>query len=409
MIVPSEQVAVRAGRPLRVLHVLEDLGTAGAERQLAAFIPRSDRNQFLYEVCVFSSGGRFVGTLREAGVPIHVLGVATGGGMLRCALRLRRLVREINPDILHAVLFRPGVVTRAVGKWCGRPVVTTLVNTTYEPEWYLDNPRLRRWKVWITHTLDSLTSRLWGTAFVAISESVKASAASQLGIPRQKITVIPRGIDSKGDGAPPAGDVARFRVTLAGAAAYPVILNIGRLVPQKGQQYAIKAMPLVLREFPTARLFIAGEGWLRNSLERLIAAEGLQAHVTLLGERKDVDLLLRAADVFIFPSLYEGFGNALLEAMAVGAPCIVSRIKTLVEVTEGGRVALLVDMRSPEDLAAKIVQLAQDREHARRLGLAAREWVESRYDLREIVAALEALYRDLTAEEHGHNRMAAGS
>jgi len=87
----------------------------------------------------------------------------------------------------------------------------------------------------------------------------------------------------------------------------------------------------------------------------------------------------------------------------------VSRIKTLVEVTEGGRVALLVDMRSPEDLAAKIVQLAQDREHARRLGLAAREWVESRYDLREIVAALEALYRDLTAEEHGHNRMAAGS
>lgn len=378
-----------------VLHVLDDLGTAGAERQLAAFILRSDATRFHHEVCVLSEAGRFAAELQDAGVPVHRFGVPPGGGLIRCFVRLRQLVREVDPHILHASLFRPGVVSRAVARLCGKPVVTTLVNTTYEPEWLLDNPRLVPWKVWVTRTVDGFTARAWGTTFVAITASVQASAVRQLGILPERISVIPRGVSFDGYVEPKEENIAKARAALGWAEAYPLILNVGRLVPQKGQRYAILAMRDVVTEFPTARLIIAGEGRLRPALEELIRSERLESHVTLLGERQDVDVLLEVANAFVFPSLYEGLGNALLEAMAAGRPCVVSRIQTLREVTGDGAAALLADLRSPQELAAKLCWLAHDRQRARRLGDAARNWVRSSYDMRKSVAALEALYQGI--------------
>ncbi len=379
-----------------VLHVLEDLGTAGAERQLAAFILRSDVTRFQHEVCVFSEAGRFAAGLQDAGVRVHRLGGGSDKSLVQCFVRLRRLVREIDPDILHASLYRPGVVSRAVARLYGKPVVTTLVNTTYEPEWLLDNPRLTPWKVWLTRAVDGLTARSWGTRFIAISESVRASAVRQLGLLPDRISVIPRGLTFDEYAGPTDADVLNARAALGWGDTYPLILNVGRLVPQKAQRYAILAMRHVVARFPTARLIIAGEGRLRPALEQLIRSERLENHVTLLGERQDVDVLLKVADIFVFPSLYEGLGNALLEAMAAGKPCVVSRIATLREVTGDGAAGLLADIQSPEDLAAKLLWLAEDRERGRQLGERAHDWVRARYDIRGIVAALESLYQRIS-------------
>jgi glycosyltransferase involved in cell wall biosynthesis len=104
----------------------------------------------------------------------------------------------------------------------------------------------------------------------------------------------------------------------------------------------------------------------------MIRDRGLEEHVTLLGERQDVGALLHAADLFVFPSIYEGLGNALLEAMAAGKPCVVSRIPPLREVTGDGTVALLAEPRSAADLAANLLRLATDPGLAARLGTAAR-------------------------------------
>ncbi len=385
-----------------VLHVLEDLGTAGTERQLTAFILRSDPTRFRHEVCVLSEVGQFAAVLRDAGVRVHEMGCASDRGLVRCLVRLRRLVQEIDPDIVHASLYRPGVVSRVVARLCGKPVVTTLVNTTYEPEWLLDNPRLKPWKVWVTRAMDGFTARSWGTTFVAVTESVKSSAVRQLGLPPEKISVIPRALTLGGDVAPPGDpDVLKARAALGWGDTYPLILNVGRLAPQKGQRYSVLAMHTVVAQFPTARLIIAGEGRLRPVLEELIRSERLESHVTLLGERQDVNTLLRVADIFVFPSLYEGIGNALLEAMAAGKPSVASRIPPLREVTGDGAVAQLVDLQSPEDLAAKLLSLAQDPERARRLGEAAHRWVRARFDNRTSVTSLEALYQRIAIHTPG--------
>ncbi len=364
---------------------------------MTAFLSRSDASRFRHEVCALSEGGRFADDLERLGVPVHVLGVKSRRDLGRATIRLWRLVRTLAPDVIHATLYRPGVASRCVGRLCRRPVVTTLVNTTYEPEWRLDNPHMKGWKAWLTQMLDALTARWWGTQFVAITQSVKASAVRQLGLRPERIVVIPRGL-AVDDQDRRVENTWTVRASLGWDGAYPVILNVARLVPQKGQTYVVAAMKDVVSRFPSARLVLAGEGWLRPTLERSINEQGLQDHVTLLGERRDIPTLLRAADIFVFPSLYEGLGNALLEAMAMGKACVVSRIPTLCEVTGDGAAALLADPQSPSSLAEHLIRLADDDELAKRLGDRAREWVRSHYDIASVVAALESLFHGVAID-----------
>ncbi|MDR7423448.1 MAG: glycosyltransferase [Armatimonadota bacterium] len=379
-------------RRITVLHVIEGLGTGGSELQLTAFLLRSDASRFRHEVATFTPAGRCAEELVRAGIPVHTIGSASGAGMLRVAARLWRLARRIDADVVHASLFWPSVMSRVVGWLARKPVVTTLVNTPYEPEWLLDNPRLHPGKVRAAQWLDRLTASLGQPRFVAVTEAVRESTVRQLGCPRERIEVIPRGLVFNGARSASGGDRTAARAALGWQDAYPVLLNVGRLVPQKGQQYAVRAMPAVLARLPTARLVVVGEGWLRGRLERLIRELELEAHVSLLGERRDVPTLLGAADIFVFPSLFEGAANSLVEAMAAGRPCVASAIPSIAEITDNGRVALLVPLRDPDAIAACVVRLAADRDLAARLAAEARAWALARYDIRRSVAAIEALY-----------------
>jgi glycosyltransferase involved in cell wall biosynthesis len=391
-------------RRITVLHVLDDLDTGGTERQLAALLRSSDQRLFHHVVCALATGGRFAKEIEQLGIPVYLLHARPSHDYGRSIYRLWRLVRRINPDILHARLFRPGVVSRIVGRLCGRPVLTGLVSTMYEPEWYRDNPRLKRWRVWPWWALDVVTARLWGTFFVAVSESVKLSAMRQMGLSPTSIAVIPRGIPPEAAAGCPGADAAAVRASMGWQDADPLILNVARLVPAKGQRYAILAMKEVAAAHPRARLVIAGEGWLHDDLQALIDAHGLARHVTLLGERNDVPALLRAADIFVFSSICEGFGNALIEAMAAGKPCVVTNIPALREVTGDGRVAVLAEAFSPGSLAASIMRVAANRDLARRLGAQAREWVLTRYAFDQTADALDALYEVLAADPAGIRR-----
>lgn len=385
-------MSTRRGRRITVLHVIEGLGTGGSELQLTAFLVRSDAARFRHEVCTFVPAGRCAEELVRAGIPVHTLGGASGAGMVRAAARLWRLTRRIDADIVHASLFWPSVMSRVVGWLARKPVVTTLVNTPYEPEWLLDNPRLNPRKVRLAQWLDRFTASLGRPRFVAVTEAVRESTVRQLGCPRELIEVIPRGLVLNGAAPPGEADRATARAALGWQDAYPVLLNVGRLVPQKGQQYAVRAMPAVLARFPTARLVVVGEGWLRGTLERLVRDLGLEAHVSLLGERRDVQVLLGAADIFVFPSLFEGAANALVEAMAAGRPCVASAIPSIGEITDNGRVALLAPLRAPDAIAEGVVRLAADRDLAARLAAEGQAWALARYDIGRSVAALEALY-----------------
>jgi glycosyltransferase involved in cell wall biosynthesis len=112
----------------------------------------------------------------------------------------------------------------------------------------------------------------------------------------------------------------------------PILLNVGRLVPQKGIDRLIQAIPHVVRDRPDVRFVLVGDGMLREPLEQQARELGAGGHVVFAGRRSDVPRLLRAADLFVFPSLYEGFGLALVEAMTYGLGVVATSCSNVPEI-----------------------------------------------------------------------------
>jgi glycosyltransferase involved in cell wall biosynthesis len=379
-------------KTITILHVIDTLQTGGTESQLLRLLPHLDRQQFRHVLCPLQLKGHLTTALGE-GVKLHPLGLSKNnlpGGVAA----LREMIRRDEPALLHTHLFAATLMGRVAGRLTGKPVLTTLVNTPYAPAWRVDDPALSRWKVEAVRALDALTAP-WTTWYVAISEAVKRAAVQDLRLPPDRITVIPRGVELGGASAPSAGDVAAVRRSLGWVDADPLILNVGRLVPQKGQRYLIEAMAAVVRRLPRARLAIAGEGRIRPSLEAQIRTLGLAAVVQLLGDRRDVPLLLAAADIFVFPSLSEGFGVALLEAMAAARPCVVSDLEVVREVA-GPEAAVLVPPADAGGLAEALLAVAGDQERRRTLAAAALARAQ-RFSLAAAARRLEDVYRHIAS------------
>jgi glycosyltransferase involved in cell wall biosynthesis len=139
-----------------------------------------------------------------------------------------------------------------------------------------------------------------------------------------------------------------------------LLLSVGRLVTQKDHPTSIAAMVEVARRFPHALLVIAGIGELQAQLQTKIDALGLGRHVRLLGRRNDVPALLCAADLFVFPSLYEGNSIALMEALSAGLPAVLSRIPSSLEVVESSPSIRYFAPGDSVDLANAIIEALED-------------------------------------------------
>jgi glycosyltransferase involved in cell wall biosynthesis len=181
----------------------------------------------------------------------------------------------------------------------------------------------------------------------------------------------------------------------------PVAVFTGRLDPAKGLAELLSAWRRVLARWPTARLWLAGEGPMRPQLEAEIASAGLAGRVVLAGVFDNVDTLLAAADLFVLPSWEEGMSLALLEAMAAGLPIVASDIPGNRDLITPDQSGLLVPVRNTDRLASAIVQLLESRPRGARLGDAAREIAAQRFSLAQMAEAHLALFERLTGRGSG--------
>jgi glycosyltransferase involved in cell wall biosynthesis len=221
---------------------------------------------------------------------------------------------------------------------------------------------------------------------VAISEAVRQHPIRGRSWPRERISVVDRGQDVEALSTEAAREPSPPIESLGG----PVVLTVGRLAPQKGPRSLLRAMGDVVHEFPDARLLLAGEGHLGEELRAL--GDPLGEHVTFLGLRSDVPALLRRADVFVFPSLWDG--TALREAMLLGRPVVASDIPAHREFVTHGVDGLLVPPADAEALATAILRLLRDPDEAAAIGRRAAESA-ARFDIRRTTEELEAIYDDV--------------
>jgi glycosyltransferase involved in cell wall biosynthesis len=258
----------------------------------------------------------------------------------------------------------------------------------------------QQWKWRSLYAGLALIARVARIQFVALSEAVKQSAIQHLHLPSDQIVVIPLGLIPEESDETLLSDeaVRKVKSELGLNGAYPILLNVARLSPPKGQKELLRFMPQVLKRFPQAKLLVAGDGPLLPELEWLRDNLGLREQVLLLGRRNDVRVLLSASDLFVFTSYYEGLPGAVIEAMSAGKPIVAFDIPSLRGVVQDGHSGVLVQERDVDKFAEAIANLAEHRDVARNMGERARLVVNKKYDIRQNMKSLEALYNQMLAQ-----------
>lgn len=365
----------RPPAPLRVLQVIESLSRGGAERRLVNDLTYLGGQGVESRVVHVLPADDLRPEVEALGVPVEWLEVSGPREIPRGVLRLRKIIRDFRPDLVHAQLFFADLCARLAGRWAGRvSVITTIQNTMYEPDWEPFYDQRRRLRV------DRFTARRFCRHAVAVSEHAKRSAVRLLGFRENQVTVIHNNVDTARFAAPDPELRRAARAELDVGPGEFVLVSAARFVPQKGFAVMIRAMPALLREVPGARLFLAGGGPEEDGLRGLCRSLGLGDRAVFLGVRDDTHRLFPGADVFLFASLAsEGFPLVPLEALAQGVPVVSSRIEPMGELIEDGVTGLFSPPGDAEALARAVARLARDAAFRESIARAGRERVLERF------------------------------
>ena len=384
-----------------VLHVINSLGiSGGAEQQLISNLRHFSDSLFEHHIAYLYDYDFENRTSEANDVAASILPLFPPGSKHsrpQAISRLGRVVRDLQPDLIHCSLADASLAARIVG-WRQRiPVVESLVNIAHDPVRLIDSPYVTAWKLYAHRGVDRITMRRV-EAFHALSNVVARSWHESVGIDLDRIHVIPRGVDAAGLLAQAASGPTRQE--LADEFRFDpnskVILSVGRHEPQKGQRYLIEALPEILSAEPSTVLLVAGRpGSASEGLTETANRFGVEPAIRFMGRRTDVAALIRAADVFVFPSLYEGLGVSLLEALALGAAVAASDVEPLNEVIVDGINGRLFRSRDPDDIASVVTDLLASTDQRNRLGKEGQVTISETYTAVVAAHRLEDLYRDV--------------
>lgn len=364
--------------PVRIGYVIGQLTRGGAEQQLYELMRGIDRRRFHCVVyCLSERTDPFGELIAATGVSVKTLrhGRRFEPGRI---LTLARLARADRIHVLHAFLIHASGYAWPAQRLAGVPHLITSARSGRMAGGVRD---------WIIGRAFRSSD-----AVVCNGEAVRKFITSRYAAPVARCRVIYNGVD-----------LSRFSARAEGSPGgdqrAPTIITAARLVVEKDLLLFLDAAALLLRDHPSARFVIAGEGPCRPELERGAAERGLDRAVSFLGERTDVPALLRAADVFWLTSMSEGLPNALLEAQASALPVVTRDVGAAREIVLHGVTGYVVPGRQAEAFAACTQELLSDPERARAMGVAGRRAVEATFSLDAMVRSTERLYEALLAPE----------
>ena len=357
---------------MRVL--LVDLETVWRGGQSQALLLLRGLRARGHEAELVSVGGAVLAErARAAGIPVH-LSAATFRRP-QAARLLRRVLRERQFDIIHANEAHALTAAWLAGAHRRAPLVVSR-----RVAFRLDGSQLARARYRAARCV------------LAISNFVAKSVVDS-GLPADVVRVVYDGVELPPPALPDL--CARARQRLGLSADDPLLGCVGYLLPEKGQESLLRALPAIRASVPPCRLLLAGDGPCRPRLERLAEQLGISSAVQFAGHVNDLADVYNALDVFVFPSLAEPLGTSLLTAMAHALPVIAVKSGGVPEVLEEGGGILLAEPR-PDEIARAAVNLLVDRNLAAKLGVAARHIVEKRFTCDHMVEATLKVYSELS-------------
>lgn len=371
-----------------VLFLIDTLTTGGAEKSLLEIARGMEAFEPVF-CTVFNRNMDLEQDFERAGIRLYSLELLSGSWWIKGPVRLRKLLKELNPAVIHATLFTSEVISRLTPR--GRiPLINSFVNDSYSPVRYSGISSLARAKLMLYQLIDRLTA-FRCDHFVSITNAIVETNRKALKVPTHKVTVIYRGRNIETP-APSTSEVEHIRQQFKGR---PLMLTVARLLLRKGYRESIEAFASFASDHPEARYLIAGEGHDRTLIEERIRSLNMSGKIILLGTRRDIPALLAAADFFVFPSHYEGQGGALVEAMLAGKPIVATRIPVFEEQIQHGKSGRLFTPFDVNDLTEQIRWTSEHRLEADDLGREAQLTARERFDVRKAILAHENLYQSI--------------
>lgn len=341
--------------------------------------------------CYYEHDDRMVGSLRETGAEVILMGLDRSQGFLKLIRELKALFQKIKPDIVHVQYMAPGFAPILAARLS---VIRTVFATVHQPG--------RTYGVKAKVLLR--TASLFCTAFFCVSQAAEKSwfgsssvfDANKDNKTRRKHFTIYNAIDV----STIAENVRRvnraaLKKRLGLDSQRPIVGTVGRLRKEKGQDVLIQAMAIVVQSIPEACLLIVGDGPDRDKLQKISYDLSLHNHIYWAGrvEPEDVIPYYAIMDVMVVSSRFEGFGLTAAEAMASGLPVLASNVDGLTEVVVHEETGYLVPQENSGLLADRILALLADPEKAAGMSQSGRKRVEQYFSMEQFSEAMLAVYK----------------
>ena len=313
--------------------------------------------------------------------------------------RMVKLVRRLQPDIVHTHMAKAGTVGRLAARICGVPLVVHTYHGHVFHSYF--SPAKTRVFLTIERALGLATNRI-----IVVGDGQRDEIASYGVAPLRKLTTIRLGLelDQFLEAESHRGELRR---ELGIDPQAPLVGIVGRLVPIKAPELFLQAAVSIREALPSAEFLVVGDGERRQELESLVNQLGLSQSVRFLGWRRDLVRVYADLDVVALSSLNEGSPVVLIEALAAARPVVATAVGGVPEVVIHGQTGLTVPVSDVSALSESILTLLRDRSLADRLGQAGRQHVYPRYDSSRLVDDVRQLYlRELAAQ--GRARPATG-
>jgi len=337
-----------------------------------------------HNIYIASGPGELIEQFKREGINYIPIPIKTkaeiGPKVLISLMMLENFMKEKKIDIIHANTRVTQVLACLFQKRTKRPFISTCHG-------FFKKRLLRR------------IFPCWGLRVIAISEQVKEHLIKDFKVDEKNITVIHNGVDVEKFGRRKKEEGRRKKEEL-GLGSGPVVGIIARLSDVKGHVYLIEAMKSVLQDVPNAQLLIVGEGKMKNKLARLIAKLAIDRNVVFLPSVRDTASVLSIMDIFVMPSIEEGLGLSLMEAMAAGVAVIGSDVGGIKSLIMDGENGLLVKPKDALGIQEAILGLLKDEQKREFLGKNARIFIAQNFSQEKMLLQTEGVYSECLKERY---------
>lgn len=375
--------------PLKVMHILTGGVQGGTEIHVLDLVKRLDKNRFKTILTLFYDGP-IVEDAKKRGIEVRLLNKRFRGD-LSVICKLIEIIRGDDIDILHTHLANGNLYGRLAALTKKKCRVVTTVHL-WGKDSLVDIFRssflrtlIDKQDIWMSRFSDKI---------IALSEGIKKDLIKE-GIRKDKITVIPNGIDLDSYNAN-SYDSQKIRNQLGLSFHETIIGTVGRLAPVKNIPLLLRSAKDIISQGTPAKFLIIGDGPLRNSLEQLVSDLGISRDVMFTGWQWDIKPIISILDIFVLCSSYETLPYALLEAMAMARPVIATSVGGNLDIVENNRSGILVPPADREALTKAILYLISRRDMANWMGKEGRQVIEKKYDIETTISKTTKMYQSLT-------------